>query len=151
MVEKATPGFAAGAAGALAGVSGQIAGVRQQAQSGSIKLTEDAAKKLLAAFDSVHLTLHSLVNETSEIGNPLKLGDNFVGRAMSDRLQAVASGDTTSALPVLRDFGAVLTDLDLSVRAAAGMYVAEDEHAESRLKQATGRIDQIAGNQNGAH
>lgn len=132
--------FTAVAGGGLAPVAGQIAGVHQAAKTGAVKLTEDAAKKLVDSLDHARATLAQLIKESAQLEKPLPLGDNFIGRAMSDRLQEVATEGTGAAIPVLQEFAKVLTDLELAVKSARHLYTAKDEKAREDLDRIMGQF-----------
>ncbi|MEU3623805.1 hypothetical protein [Amycolatopsis coloradensis] len=137
-----TPQAAFGAsAPALAPVAGQIRNTRTDAKKGTVKVTEDAAKKLIDALMKARQELNALIKDSTEFKVPLKLGDNFVGRTMSDRFQGAATEGTEAAVPVLEDFAVVLKDLQLTVMAARKMYVAADEEGQEQLERVARRFD----------
>ncbi|MEC3978870.1 hypothetical protein [Amycolatopsis sp. H20-H5] len=144
---NATPSapFTTGAAVALAPVASQVSGVRQEAAAGAVKLTDDAAKKLLDSLDHVRGVLSGLIADAAELEIPLSLGDNFIGRALSARLQGAATDGTGAALPVLDEFGKVLHDLELAVKSAQHLYRAKDDKAREDLHRIMDRFDMTDG------
>lgn len=137
-----TPQAAFGAsAPALAPLAGQIRNTRTDAKKGTVKVTEDAAKKLIDALMKARQELNALIKDSTEFKVPLKLGDNFVGHTMSDRFQGAATEGTEAAVPVLKDFAVVLKDLQLTVMAARKMYVAADEEGQEQLERVARRFD----------
>ncbi|WP_020668802.1 hypothetical protein [Amycolatopsis nigrescens] len=124
----------------LAPVAAGMAVVRHNAQSGALRLEEGAAQDLLEALHEAKLKVATLVDESAELDVPLRLGDNFVGQTMSGRLQEAASGGTDAALPVLDQFRQMLADLELTVRAAAGLYQTADDQALQDIKRAAENV-----------
>ncbi|OLZ47943.1 hypothetical protein BS329_27345 [Amycolatopsis coloradensis] len=122
-------------------MAGQIRNTRTDAKKGTVKVTEDAAKKLIDALMKARQELNALIKDSTEFKVPLKLGDNFVGRTMSDRFQGAATEGTEAAVPVLEDFAVVLKDLQLTVMAARKMYVAADEEGQEQLERVARRFD----------
>lgn len=146
----ATPQTAFGAAApALAPVAGQIRDTKAAAKKGTVKVTEDAAKKLVDAVTKARQELNALIKDSTEVKAPLKLGDNFVGRTMSDRFQGAATEGPEAALPVLNDFAKVLKDFQLAVMAARKMYVAKDEEGQEQLERVARRfgLEDMVGNE----
>ncbi len=138
----ATPQAAFGAsAPALAPVAGKIRDTKADAKKGTVKVTEDAAKRLVDTLLKARHELNALIKDSTEFKAPLKLGDNFVGRTMSDRFQGAATEGTEAALPVLNDFAKVLKDFQLTVMAARKMYVAADEEGQEQLERVARRFD----------
>jgi len=137
-----TPQAAFGAsAPALAPVAGQIRDTKADAKKGTVKVTEDAAKKLVDALLKARHELNALIKDSTEFKAPLKLGDNFVGHTMSERFRVTATDGTEAALPVLNDFAKVLKDFQLTVMAARKMYVAADEEGQEQLERVARRFD----------
>ncbi|WP_236005130.1 hypothetical protein [Amycolatopsis pittospori] len=137
-----TPQAAFGAsAPALAPVAGKIRDTKADAKKGTVKVTEDAAKKLVDALLKARQELNALIKDSTEFKAPLKLGDNFVGHTMSERFRATATDGTEAALPVLNDFAKVLKDFQLTVMAARKMYVAADEEGQEQLERVARRFD----------
>lgn len=134
------PSFGGAAAGALAPVAGQVEKAREQAIAGTLHIDTEAAKVILAQLGELRLRAADLVQDCAELDTPLKFGDNWVGRIMSDRLQEVAAGREGAVTPVLRTFHQVLDDLESTVRFAAGMYESADDQAEADLKRAVARF-----------
>ncbi|WP_410658456.1 hypothetical protein [Amycolatopsis sp. lyj-112] len=138
----ATPQAAFGAsAPALAPVAGQIRDSKTAAKKGTVKVTEDAAKKLIDAVTKARQELNALIADSTEFKVPMKLGANFVGQTMSERFQGAATVGTEAAVPVLNDFAKVLKDFQLTVMAARKMYVAEDEEGQAQLERVARRFD----------
>ncbi|AIG73243.1 MULTISPECIES: hypothetical protein [Amycolatopsis] len=137
-----TPQAAFGAsAPALAPVAGQIRDSKTDAKKGAVKVSEDAAKKLVDALLKARQELNALIKDSTEFNAPLKLGDNVVGHTMSDRFQGAANKGTEAAVPVLKDFAKVLKDFQLTVMAARKMYVAADEEGQEQLERVARRFD----------
>ena len=140
MTNPRTPSFGGAAAGALAPVAGQVEQAREQALAGTLHIDIEAAKVILSQLSALRLRAADLVEDCADLDTPLRFGDNWVGRIMSDRLQEVAAGRHGAVTPVLGTFHQVLYDLESTVRFAAGMYESADEQSEADLKRAIGRF-----------
>ncbi|AXB45827.1 hypothetical protein A4R43_27860 [Amycolatopsis albispora] len=116
--------------------------VKKEAKKGSLQLSDEAAEGLLTALAEIQATVNQLVRDSKELDVPLRLGNNFVGRTMSDRLREAA---TSAATPVLQDFGSVLDDLELTVRAARKNFKTTDADAKEQLEKARRRLDDVEG------
>ena len=139
---SATPQAAFGAAApALAPLAGQIRDTKTAAKKGTVKVSEDAAKKLVDALLKARHEVNALIKESEEFRVPLKLGDNFVGHTMSERFKGAATDGTDAAVPVLKDFAIVLKDFQLTVMAARKMYVAKDEEGQEQLERVARKFD----------
>ncbi|MGA6165820.1 hypothetical protein [Amycolatopsis magusensis] len=135
------PAFGPAAGGALAPIAGDVRNVKQEAKKGSLQLSDEAAEGLLGALAEIEATVNQLIRDSKELDVPLRLGANFVGRTMGERLREAA---TSAATPVLRDFGSVLNDLELTVRAARKNFEATDAEAQELLAEARRRLDDVA-------
>lgn len=132
--------FADNAAASLAPVARELERVRDRVSTGELRLGEDAAQDLLVTLSTLQSQVRTLVAESGEgLGQPLPLGDNLVGTAMSERLRGAASGDSGAAIPVLEEFNLQLERLGDIVRRAAGLISASDDDARERL----GRIGEV--------
>lgn len=140
MTNPRTKSFDSDAADGLVPVAGQVSKAKEQALAGSLRIDIEAARVILRQLSALRLRAADLVNDCADLDTPLKFGDNWVGRIMSDRLREVAAGRRGAVTPVLRTFHQVLDDLESTVRFAAGMYETVDEQAESDLKRAIGRF-----------
>lgn len=140
MTEPRTPSFGGAAAGALVPVAGQVEKAKEQAIAGTLQIDVEAARVILGQLGALRLRAADLVRDCAELDTPLKFGDNWVGKIMSDRLQEVAAGRDGAVTPVLRTFHQVLDDLEATVRFAAGMYESADEQSAADLKRAIGRF-----------
>lgn len=140
MTKPRPTAFGGAAAGALAPVAGQIEHAKEQALAGTLSIDLDAAKAILKQLAALRARAAELVRDCADLDNPLKFGDNWVGRIMSERLRAVAVGPEGSVTPVLRTFHQVLDDLEATVRFAAGLYETADEQAANDLLRAAGRF-----------
>lgn len=132
--------FPAVAAGGLAPVADQVGKAKEQALAGSLTIDLDAAKAILANLDRLRSRAAGLVRDCVELDTPLKFGDNWVGRIMSERLRTVAVDRDGGVTPVLETFHRVLDDLEATVRFAAGLYETTDENAADDLRRAVGRF-----------
>src|SRR5262245_52827510 len=119
MTNPRTRSFGGDAAGALVPVAGQVEKAKEQALAGTLHIDTEAAKVILRQLGALRLRAADLVNDCADLDIPLKFGDNWVGRIMSDRLQEVAAGPRGAVTPVLRTFHQVLDDLESTVRFAA--------------------------------
>ncbi|WP_199430866.1 hypothetical protein [Qaidamihabitans albus] len=129
--------FAAGAAAALAPVAKELEVVHERVRTGDLRLDEDAARRLLASIAAVQARVHNLIADSGEgIDRPLRLGDNFVAQAMSERLRAAASGGPDAAIPVLEEFSDQLEMFESIVRRAAGILADTDEEAGELIARA---------------
>ena len=132
--------FPGAASGALAPVVGQIEQAKEQALAGTLRIDLAAAKLLLKQLAALRLRAADLVSECVALDTPLRFGDNWVGRLMSERLRTVAVDQNGGVTPVLTTFHQVLDDLEATVRLAAGLYETTDERAAADLKRAAGQF-----------
>jgi hypothetical protein len=132
--------FPGAASGALAPVVGQIEQAKEQALAGTLRIDLAAAKLLLKQLAALRLRAADLVSECVALDTPLRFGDNWVGRLMSERLRTVAVDQNGGVTPVLTTFHQVLDDLEATVRLAAGLYETTDEQAAADLKRAAGQF-----------
>ncbi|UJW34492.1 hypothetical protein L3Q67_12385 [Saccharothrix sp. AJ9571] len=135
------PAFGSAAGGALAPIAGDVRNVKMEAKKGSLQLSDEAAEGLLGALAEIEATVNQLIRDSKELDVPLRLGANFVGRTMGERLREAAN---SAATPVLQDFGSVLNDLELTVRAARKNFKATDAEAQALLAEARRRLDDVA-------
>jgi hypothetical protein len=140
MTEPRSHAFPDAAAGALAPVVGQVEQAREQARAGTLRIDVEAAKPLLGQLAALRVRAADLVSECVALDTPLRLGDNWVGRLMSERLRTVAVDRNGGVTPVLTTFHQVLDDLETTVRLAAGLYETTDEQAAADLRRAAGRF-----------
>ncbi|UUV28472.1 hypothetical protein NQK81_27155 [Amycolatopsis roodepoortensis] len=126
---------------ALVPLASKVRAAKTDAKKGTVKVTEDAAKKLIDALVKARQELDALIKGSTELKAPLKLGDNFVGHTMSERFQGAATKGTEAAVPVLTDFAGVLEDFQLTVKAARKLYVAADEEGQERIERIARRFD----------
>ena len=139
MPEPTRP-FPAAAAGALAPVAGQVEQVKDQAAAGGLQIDLTAAEQLLQQVQQVRLRAADLVESGAAVDPPLRFGDNWVGRIMSERLRTVAVDQNGGVTPVLRRFHDLLDSVEAIIRLAAGLYQTTDEQAANDLRRAAGRI-----------
>jgi len=132
--------FPGAASGALAPVVGQIEQAKEEALAGTLRIDLAAAKLLLKQLAALRLRAADLVSECVALDTPLRFGDNWVGRLMSERLRTVAVDQNGGVTPVLTTFHQVLDDLEATVRLAAGLYETTDERAAADLKRAAGQF-----------
>jgi hypothetical protein len=132
--------FPGAASGALAPVAGQVEQAREQALAGTLRIDLTAANALLTQLAALRRRAADLVSECVALDTPLRFGDNWVGRLMSERLRTVAVGQDGGVTPVLTAFHQVLDDLEATVRLAAGLYETTDEQAAADLKRAASRF-----------
>lgn len=125
----------------LVPVARQMDAVKDAARSGGLLMDEETAIKLLASLGEIRDRVDALVADATELDVPLRLGDNWVARAMSERLHAVAEGTDSAAIRVLKQFRLVVEDYELAVRAAANRVKAADDDALSDLRDAARGLD----------
>lgn len=129
------------ASAGLAPIARDVEAAKGNAQSGILRMDEDSARDLLASLAKIQAKVHKLIGKDGgDLTEPLRFGDSFVAHALSKRLEGAASGGTRAAIPVLKEFSDVLEDLELTVRTAAGLYVAQDEDAQDRLQRVLGKF-----------
>lgn len=135
MTESANPAqaFAAGAGARLQQVAGQVSAVKQAAESGQLRFDEQSAGRLLDELEGIRWRVRKLVESATTLDTPLRFGDNWVGRAVSERLRDAAAGRQHAAIPVLEAFDEVIRTFEFTVRAAAEGYVATDEQTAAEL------------------
>lgn len=125
--------FVAHASAGLANVAEDLDTVRESAGSGNLRMDEDYARHLLAALADVESRVQRMILRSSDLDVRLRLGDNVVGQAMSERLRGAASGGAGAAIPVLEDFAEMVQGLEATVRKAAGLYRATEDEAQQRI------------------
>lgn len=126
-------GFSAPAAGGLAPVAGKVREVRRKAEVGGLQLDKDAADELLKRIAALRARAAGLVTDSAELNKPLRLGDSWVADLMSARLRTVAVDQRGGATAVLRAFAKVLTDLEYTIKAAAGLYYTTDQESADKF------------------
>lgn len=142
---SADANFGRGSGVDLAPVSQDMADVRAAARSGELRIDAEAADALLKDLADIKDRVSQLTADATELDVPLQLGDNWVGRAMSQRLHAVAQGQDSAALRVFKQFAMVVEDYEQAVRRAAERYVAIEDDVQSDAQQAARRLDVIDG------
>ncbi|OZM73268.1 hypothetical protein CFN78_10420 [Amycolatopsis antarctica] len=130
--------FGAGAAASLTPVARDVAVVRERAGTGALRMSEEAAHDLLAELATLRAAVHRMIGRGGDLDTPLHFGDSFVAHTLSRKLRGAAAGGAGAAIPVLEQFGDVLTDLEVTVRTAAGLYQAAECEAGDRLARAAG-------------
>jgi hypothetical protein len=131
-----TPAFAGAAAGALIPVAGAVGAVRQKAEVGGLRLDLESANALLRQLGLLRQRVAGLVEDSAALDTPLRFGDNWIGRIMSERLRTVAVDRQHGVGPVLDAFATVLNDLEYTIRAAAGLYYTTDQESAIKFQQA---------------
>jgi hypothetical protein len=126
----------ASAAGALIPVAGAVGAVRQKAGVGGLRLDVESANALLRQLGLLRQRVAALVEGSAELDTPLRFGDNWIGRIMSERLRTVAVDRHSGIGPVLAAFARVLDDLEYTIRAAAGLYHTTDQESADKLRRA---------------
>jgi hypothetical protein len=134
---NAFPGVASGA---LAPVADKIGKAKEQALAGSLKIDLDVAKHILVQLGKLRARAAELVRDCADLDTPLRFGDNWVGRIMSERLRMVAVDRDGGVTHVLTAYHQVLDDLEATVRFAAGLYETSDERAADDLRRAVGQF-----------
>jgi hypothetical protein len=140
MTNESFAGFAAPAAGALAPVAGEVAQVRRKAEVGGLRLSVDAANALLRQLAALKRRAAGLVADSADLNTPLRFGDNWVGELLAARLRTVAVDRSGGVTSVLTAFTKVLTDLEHTIRAAAGLYYTTDEESADEFRRAVGQL-----------
>ncbi|WP_130342657.1 hypothetical protein [Herbihabitans rhizosphaerae] len=134
-----TAAFTPGAAAGLAPVAGGVADAKQSAVLGDLHLDPVAADTLLKALAKIKVRAKQLLRDSGDLDAPLRFGDSWVADIMAKRLRQVAVGNGSVAA-VLTEFERIVEDMELTVRAAAGDYIARDQAAKERLEKAANRI-----------
>ncbi|MBB4906953.1 hypothetical protein [Actinophytocola algeriensis] len=132
--------FPGAASGALAPVATKVGKVKEQALAGSLTIDLEVAKVILVQLGTLRARAAELVRDCVDLDTPLRFGDNWVGRIMSERLRMVAVDSDGGVTHVLTAFHQVLDDLEATVRFAAGMYETSDESAADDLRRAVGQF-----------
>ncbi|WP_253768104.1 hypothetical protein [Goodfellowiella coeruleoviolacea] len=128
-----TDGQLSFAVGAIVQIGGAVA-------EGAVRLTEEAAQGILQVIGSARTELATLQrNAEQDLGTPLLFGNNFVGRAIAERLRGVASEGAESAVGVVTSFAEVLDQVEATVRAAAGLLTDTDAAAGQAITRAGGQ------------
>lgn len=141
MREHAFPAeFAPAAGGALAPVAGQVEKAKEQALAGTLRIDLESARVILRQLAALRQRAADLVRNSAALDTPLRFGDSWVGRIMSERLRTVAVDRDGGVTPVLTAFHQVLDDLEATVRFAAGVYETTDERAATDLVRAAARF-----------
>lgn len=139
MTEGFTPAFGASAGNALVPVAGKVEEVKDQAAAGGLRIDLVAAERMLARLAELRLRAADLVRDSATLDTPLRFGDNWVGRIMSERLRSVASG-ADGVAPVLGRFHELLDSVEAIIRLAAGLYQTTDQQATDALHRAAARL-----------
>jgi hypothetical protein len=127
------------AAGAgLSAVTAGFSGVADAVDSGSLTLSQDAAKALLGTIGQLQSQAKDLISLADTIDKPLHFGHNWVGLTMDSRLREVAAGQDTSIRPVLVEFANLLSEVETTIARAAHLTVANDEDQRDLLTKAGG-------------
>lgn len=142
--------FPASAHAGLQPVAGGIEDAKRGAEQGQLYIDEEAGRALLAELTDVKSRVDDLIGQCAALDQPLKFGDNWVGQALNERLRSAAQGDPRAFIPVLEEFEAVLTDLQRTVKYAAGLYTDIDEDAAQKIRSSLGTFDIRMGDGNGA-
>lgn len=132
--------FPNAAAGALVPVADKVGKAKEQALAGSLTIDLDAAKAILAQLERLRARAGGLVRDCVELDTPLRFGDNWVGRIMSERLRTVAVDHEGGVTPVLDEFHRLLDALAVTVKLAAGLYEATEERATGDLRRIVGQF-----------
>ena len=134
---QTAPAAAIAQAGAgIAAVSQGVSGVSQAVDSGSLTLSQDAAKALLGTIGQLRSQANDLISVADTIDTPLHFGHNWVGLTMDSRLRSVAAGQNTSLRPVLVEFATLLGQVEHTIARAAHLTVANDQDQRDLLTQA---------------
>jgi hypothetical protein len=141
MSDTIPPAFGAAAGGALAPVAGKVAEVQQHAAAGGLRIDLAAAERMLAQLADLRRRAGELVTDSAMLDTPLRFGDNWVGRIMSERLHTVAAGQDGGVAPVLARFHELLDSVEAIIRLAAGLYQTTDQQATDALHRAAARLD----------
>ncbi|MGH3762234.1 hypothetical protein [Actinophytocola sp.] len=141
MTEGFSPAFGAAAGGALVPVAGKVEEVRDQAATGGLRIDLTAAETMLRQLADLRRRAADLVKDGASLDTPLRFGDNWVGRIMSQRLRAVAVGEDGGVTPVLGRFHELLDAVESIIRLAAARYQTTDQQATDELHRASGRLD----------
>ena len=133
-----SPGTAAIATASygLGAVAQGFSGVAQAVDSGSLTLSQDAAKALLGTIGQLQNQANDLISLADTIDTPLHFGHNWVGLTMDSRLRDVAAGQNTSIRPVLAEFANLLSEVETTIARAAHLTVANDEDQRDLLTKA---------------
>lgn len=134
------PAFGAAAGSALVPVAGKVEEVKQHAAAGGLRIDPAAAEAMLARLVDLRRRAAELVTDSAMLGTPLRFGDNWVGRIMSERLRAVADGPDGGVTPVLGRFHELLDSVEAIIRLAAGLYQTTDQQATDALHRAAARL-----------
>jgi hypothetical protein len=140
MTNEPPAGFPAAAAGGLAPVAGEVQQVRRKAEVGGLRLDVDAAQVLLRQLDVLKRRARELVTDSAALDEPLRFGDNWVGEQVSERLRGVAVSRNGGMTPVLTAFTQVLSDLEATIRAAAGLYYTTDQESVEAFRRSLRRL-----------
>ena len=133
---QTAPAAIAQAGAGIAAVSQGVSGVAQAVDSGSLTLSQDAAKALLGTIGQLQSQANDLISIADTIDTPLHFGHNWVGMAMDSRLRSVVAGQETSLRPVLVEFATLLGQVEHTIARAAHLTVANDQDQRDLLTQA---------------
>lgn len=102
-------------------------------------LDKGSAHALIKAIATARHNVEQLYEQVSpQLDIQLQFGDNWVGKAISERLRTVAVGDEESAVSVVGKFLDVLLEVEHTVRAASGVVEQADEDAKDALQKIDG-------------
>jgi hypothetical protein len=140
MTEPVPPAFGAAAGSALAPVAGKVEEVKAHAAAGGLQIDVTAAEAMLARLADLRGRVAEIVTDSVTLGTPLRFGDNWVGRLMSERLRTVADGTDGGVTPVLGRFHELIDSVEAVIRLAAGIYQTTDQQATDALHRAAARL-----------
>lgn len=122
-------------------VSARLSELRDMANNGKLWLDLDAAHELIKVIADVkYLVMGRIQTLSSKLDVSLHFGDNFVSRAISERLQRAAAGSSDAIVPVLAEFYDELDQVEYIVKRAANLVKAHDDAATQQLGQRQGEI-----------
>jgi hypothetical protein len=125
--------FARAAARALQPMAASVGQLAMEAEAGRLSLNVDAAEALLRRIAELKQRVDTLVEGCRWLEVPLRFGDNWVGRIMSERLLAMAVDENGGVSHVLGLFEDVMISLENAVRESVKNYLAMDEAAAAGL------------------
>lgn len=141
MTEGFSPAFGSAAGEALVPVAGKVEEVRHKAAEGGLRIDLTAAETMLRQLAELRRRAGDLIQDGASLDTPLRFGDNWVGRIMSEKLRTVAVAENGGVTPVLGRFHELLDSVEAIIRLAAGRYQTTDQQAADELHRAAGRLD----------
>lgn len=110
------------------------------ADSGKLRLDEDAAEALIKAVEDAKMEVLRLYDRTTDqLSQPLRFGDNPVAKAISSRFHSIAVSEDAGAARALLDLFEVLGDIGGALEKNRDTTRNADYEAEAAVNKSGGQ------------